>query len=338
MNYILTLILIFLFSFLIARFFSKKITNKFITITKKNNFLGKDMNKPNTPLVSELGGVPVIISFSLALLVTLIFYLIFSFNIFNIYNLFLLISIFLVIILIAFLGFVDDALGWKKGISQIQHFLFPIIISVPIIIFTLFFGKTSLFIPFFGDIYIGVLYSWILVPIAITATTNAFNLLAGYNGFEAGIGIIIFLTISIFAILESNIIILLILACWIGALSGFLIFNKFPAKIFPGDIITLVNGVIAGICAIILNLEILVAFLIIIYIIEFFIKAKHKFKTECFGIVLKDGTLKPRPERGSLIHFVLAKGKFTEKKLVHTFYLIQICISLLSLLFYFLFF
>lgn len=338
MSYIIYSLIFFLFSFLISRFFSKSLTKKFIKITKKNNYLGKDMNKPDKPLVSELGGVPVVLSFIFSLILTVLFYLIFSFNIFNLFNSFLLMSVFLMIILIAFLGFVDDTLGWKKGISQFQHFLYPLVFSLPILLFTLFSGKVSLFIPFIGDVYIGVLYSFLLVPIAITATTNAFNLLAGYNGFETGIGIIIFSTISLFAILEQNFVILIILACWIGSLSGFLIFNKFPAKIFPGDIITLVNGVLAGICSIILGLEILIAFLIILYIIEFVIKAKHKFKTECFGIVQKNGVIKPRPEKGSLIHYVLARGKFTEKKLVYTFYIIQFVISLLSILFYFLFF
>ncbi|MDD3178095.1 MAG: hypothetical protein PHR26_01115 [Candidatus ainarchaeum sp.] len=296
------------------------------------------MNKINKPLVSELGGIPVILSFIISLIFSFLFYIIFSFDIFNIYNLFILFSVFLIIMLIAFLGFIDDTLGWKKGISQFQHFLYPIIFSLPIILLTLFFGKTSFYIPLFGNLYIGVLYSFLLVPIAITATTNAFNLLAGYNGLEAGLGIIIFFTISIFTIFEQNFIILIILACWVGALFGFLHFNKFPSRIFPGDIITLVNGVLAGVCAIILNLEILIAFLIILFIIEFIIKAKYKFKTECFGIISKNGIIKPNPKKGSLIHFVLSKGVFTERKLVYFFYIIQILISVISLVLYFLIF
>jgi len=108
-------------------------------------------------------------------------------------------------------------------------------------------------------------------------------------------------------------------------------YNKFPAKVFPGDIITLINGVLVGISAIVLGLELLIAFLIILFIIEFIIKAKHKFKTECFGIVQKSGVIKPNPKGGSLTHFVLSKGKFTEPKLVFTFYIIQGVISLVSL-------
>jgi UDP-N-acetylglucosamine--dolichyl-phosphate N-acetylglucosaminephosphotransferase len=234
-----------------------------------------------------------------------------------------------------FIGVIDDIFGWKKGISQWQHFLFPLFFSVPIIIYTLLVGINQIYIPILGTIYIGFIYSWFLVPIAITATSNSFNLFAGYNGLEAGLGIIILSTISIFAFFKLNITLLIILAAWIGSLAGFIKYNKYPAKVFGGDIITLINGLFAGISAIVLQLEILIAFLIIIYIIEFIIKAKHRFSTECFGIIQKNGILKANPKGGSLIHFALNKGKFTERKLVNTFYLIQIGISVISLILFF---
>ncbi|NCC71654.1 hypothetical protein EOM09_08840 [bacterium] len=148
-------------------------------------------------------------------------------------------------------------------------------------------------------------------------------------------GIIIFLTISIFALFLGNFTLLFILFSWIGALLGFLKFNKFPSKIFPGDIITLVNGALVGVCAIVLNLEILVAFVILLFIIEFIIKAKHKFKTECFGIIKKNNVILPNPKGGSLIHFVLKLGNFTEQKLVFTFYLLQTLISVIAVVLFF---
>jgi UDP-N-acetylglucosamine--dolichyl-phosphate N-acetylglucosaminephosphotransferase len=170
----------------------------------------------------------------------------------------------------------------------------------------------------------------------MTAATNAFNLLAGFNGLEAGLSIIIFTTISFISFMQGNITLLIVLACWVGALIGFLKFNKYPSRIFPGDIVTLVSGSLAGISAIVLHMEFLIGFLVLLYIIEFFIKLSRNFKTECFGIPQRNGTIKPNPKGGSLTHLVLRTGKFTEKKLVWTFYIIQIIISGLTIMFYYL--
>lgn len=322
----------FVFSFLLSFFLVKK----FIKIISKTNYLGQDMNKPEKPLVCELGGLPVFLSFILTMLflflIDYIFFLNFSFVFFDFIEFTLII---LTIFLIFIIGFVDDILGWKKGISQIQHFSLPIIFSIPMIIYGIIYSLNNLYIPLIGNINFNLFYPFILIPIAITATTNAVNLLAGYNGIEAGMGLIIFLTIAIFSLFLGSFTLLVILFSWIAALLGFLIFNKYPSKIFPGDIITLINGALIGISAIVLQLEILIAFLIILFIIEFAIKAKHKFKTECFGIVQKNGIIKPNPKRGSLIHFVLSKGRFTEKKLVFTFYILQGIISVISLALFF---
>jgi UDP-N-acetylglucosamine--dolichyl-phosphate N-acetylglucosaminephosphotransferase len=326
------------FSFLLSLFFSIKLVSFFIKVISKTSFLGKDMNKINRPFVCELGGVPVFLSFILSILLVFllnyVFIIIFNLD-FSLLNLIQFSLVLLTLFLIFFLGFIDDILGWKKGISQIQHFLMPIIFSIPMIVYALIFDVSSIYIPLIGILNVSFIYAFIFVPVAITATSNSLNLLAGYNGFEAGMGIIIFLTISIFSLFLGNFTLLIILFAWIGALLGFLKFNKFPSKIFPGDIITLVNGAFIGICAIILGLELLIAFLIVLFILEFIIKARHSFKTECFGITLKNGIIKPNPKGGSLIHFVLRRGKFTEKKLVFTFYIIQGIISLISLILFY---
>ncbi|HPC10366.1 MAG TPA: hypothetical protein PLN85_04790 [archaeon] len=295
---------------------------------KQRGFVGKDMNKLHKPLVAELGGVPVFISFILSSF----FCILFSLNIID-FSLFLVLILMMTLMFI--IGILDDTLGWKKGIEQWQHFILPLLFSVPVIIYALIHNFNSIYIPFLGILNIGYIYAIVLVPIAITATTNAFNLLAGFNGVEAGMSIIIFITISIFALFKGNITLLLVLGAWIGALIGIYKYNKYPAKIFLGDAVTLVSGVLVGLSAIVLKLEWLIAFIYILYIIEFFIKASHNFKPECFGIPQKDGTLLARPDGGSLTHIVMRKGRFTEKQVVHIFYCLQTIICVIALLFFF---
>jgi len=329
-------ILTFILTLIMAIFVLLKITPWFIRITKDRGWFGRDMNKPEKTEVSELGGIPVYIGFVIAVLFALVLYYLFNLSVFGFIDITKLFLILITMSLIMFIGFVDDVLGWKKGISQLQHFIYPILFSIPMIIFAIIYQINSIYIPYFGALQLGLIYAWILVPIAIDATTNSFNLLAGFNGLEAGLSIIIFSTIGIITFFRGEITLLIILAAWIGALIGFLKFNRYPSKIFPGDIVTLVSGVLAGISAIVLRLEILIAFLIILYIIEFIIKASHSFKTECFGIPNKKGLLQANPKGGSLTQVILrlGAGKLTEKGLVNIFYFIQIFISLLTLFFF----
>ena len=293
------------------------------------------MNKFDKREVSELGGVPVFLGFSISILFTIAIYYLVSFSPYTFIDIKAMLLIILTMLFTLFVGFIDDVLGWKKGISQLQHFIFPILFSIPMVLFALFYGINNLYIPFIGVVNLGLFFAWIFVPLVMTSATNAFNLLAGFNGLEAGLSIIIFSTISIIAFIQGQVTLLIVLACWIGALIGFLKFNKYPSKIFPGDVVTLVSGSLAGISAIVLHMEFLIGFLVLLYVIEFFIKIAHSLKTECFGIPQKNGTIKPNPKGGSLTHVVLRTGIFTEKKLVWTLYIIQIIISIITILFYF---
>jgi len=327
-------IIIFIFSLFLSWFILLLITPRFIILARERGWTGKDMNKFDKREVSELGGVPVFFGFSLSILFTIAIYYLISFTPYTFIDIKALLLIILTMLLTLFVGFVDDVLGWKKGISHVQHFVLPILFSVPMILFAIFYGINNLYIPFIGTINLGLFFAWVFVPLVMTSATNAFNLLAGFNGLEAGLSIIIFSTISIIAFLQAQTTLLIVLACWIGALIGFLKFNKYPSKIFPGDVVTLVSGSLAGISAIVLHMEFLIGFLVLLYVIEFFIKIAHSLKTECFGIPQKNGTIKPNPKGGSLTHVVLRTGRFTERKLVWTFYTIQIIISIITILFY----
>jgi len=101
----------------------------FIKIISKTNFFGKDMNKFNKPNIPELGGLPVFLSFIISiLLVLLIYYLLIIIFDLEFYAIdFISFSLIIITLLLIFVvGFIDDILGWKKGISQIQHFIYPI--------------------------------------------------------------------------------------------------------------------------------------------------------------------------------------------------------------------
>ncbi|MFH1751985.1 MAG: hypothetical protein ABH821_03560 [archaeon] len=304
---LIAFILIFLAGFLVTFLVTPKLIKRF----HAKNLNGKDMNKFEKPLVAELGGIPVIFGFAFAIMIAIGF---FTYTPFNNIELVVLLAGFTTMLLIGFIGVVDDLIGWKKGIRQWQHALFPVFAALPLMALNV--GSKIMVFPFIGEVNFGIVYSLILIPFGVSAAANAFNLLAGFNGLEIGMGVITSVTLLVIALLLGRIEVVILLAAWLGALIGIFYFNWFPTKIFVGDAVTLMNGAMLASAAIIGNMEKVGIALIALLFIELIFKARHKFQSECFGIPQKDGTLRPRPEGGSFTHWVMRRGNFTEKQVV----------------------
>lgn len=297
----------------------------------KRGIMGKDMNKLSKPEIAELGGISPLLGVSLGI-ITAIF--IFTYLGFIDLNITILFASFLTVFLVGFIGVIDDLIGWKQGIRQWQHALFPLFAALPLMAVQA--GTDYLILPFVGAATIGIFYSLILVPLGITGAGNAFNMLAGFNGLEAGLGIIIISTLSIIAFMTGQTEALILGLAVLGALLAFLIYNWFPAKVFGGDSLTLMIGASIATISIIGNMEKIGISLIALHWIELGFKAKHKFQSENFGIPQKDGTLKPDPRGGSLTHFLMRLRPFTEKQLVMLIFGLQLAVSIIVfIMFYF---
>lgn len=88
----------------------------------------------------------------------------------------------------------------------------------------------------FGHTSIGI--GWLSIPLTIfwiVGVTNAINLIDGLDGLAAGVSGIATVSIFILSLLMGNITVALICAILLGSISGFLVYNFHPAKIFMGD-------------------------------------------------------------------------------------------------------
>ncbi len=304
---------------------------KFIKRMHEQGLTGKDMNKHHKPAVAELGGAVVFLGFSFG-----IFGAIFLSTYLNLIpiNLSLLFAGFSTIAMMAFIGVIDDVIGWKKGIRQWQHALFPVIAALPLMAIAA--GETSMALPILGTVNFGIIYSLIIIPLGVTGASNAFNMLAGFNGLEAGQGILLTLTLTIIALITGQYTAAVLGVAMVGALIAFLVFNWFPAKMFGGDSLTLMVGATLATMSIIGNMETYGAMLIGLFIIEFIIKARHRFKSECFGVPNKNGTLNASPKGGSITQLIMrkGKGKFTETGVVLRILAIQGLICCITFIYF----
>jgi len=312
-------------SFLVTLFF----TWRWIPIAKRAGLVGKDANKYALPEVADMGGVTVMAG----ILGGTLFYIALNTFVLNQteFNLALFATL-STILIITFVGIIDDFLGWKRGLSQLQKPLLTIPAVLPMMVINA--GHSSISLPIMGDINLGILYPLLFVPIGIIGASNGFNMLAGYNGLEAGMGAIIISAISIVAYFTGSGNIAMVGAITAAALLAFLAFNWYPAKIFPGNTFTYMIGAIIACLAILANVEKLAIMAFIPYFIDFILKARSRMKAEEFGKAQPDGSLlKPYEKYFGLPHIMIdvicrIKGKAYERDIVLSILIIEaICVA-----------
>lgn len=302
---------------------------------KQINLVWDDMNKLTSEKIAGSGGIAVILGFTAGVFVY-ISYRTFYLGTTNSF----LIEIFALLVSILFLagiGLIDDLFGWQQGgLSVKSRMLLVILAAVPLIAINA--GKSKVLLPFLGPTELGVIYPLVLIPIGMLGATTVFNFLAGFNGLEAGQGIILLSSLSIVSFLTGNTWLSLILLCMVASLLAFLLFNFCPAKVFPGDILTYPVGGLIAIVSILGNFEKIAVFFFIPYIIEFILKARGRFKKQSFGLPKSNSSLDLRYSKiYSLNHVSISLMKKlgvkpTEKKVVYSIWIFQIILILIGFL------
>ncbi len=308
---------------IIAFFVTYFSTPYFIKLLKLEGIVGYDLMKRGKPKIPEMGAPPVLFGFlgGIFAYIAAKTFLIGSINQTQLLHLMAAIT---TLIIITFIGVLDELtclikeregksgfeLFKRKGLSKIAQFLLPFPAAIPLMAISA--GVSIMAIPFFGVVDFGILYPLIIVPFAIVGAANATNMLAGFNGLQAGLGIVLSIFLGIYSYINGSFTAALLAFVFAASLLAFLKYNWYPAKIFPGGLDYLVGAVIAVI-AIVGNVEKFAFLCFLPWFVELFLKLRSKFKAENFGILQKDGTLKaPYKKVYSLTHIVMKLGKFKE--------------------------
>ncbi|MBT4166287.1 glycosyl transferase family 4 [archaeon] len=326
----LILMIAILSSFILSAVFIPR----WIIKCKRIGLLWEDMNKMGHPQnVASSGGVVVVMSFILGVL----FYIAIRTFIIQVneiaLNVFALLS---VILIFAVVGLIDDLLGWKHGgLSAMFRVFLALMASIPLVVINA--GTHFINTPF-GPIQLGIIYPLVFIPLGIAGAAVTYNFLAGFNGLEAGQGIIILSFLSFVAYATGSSWLSVIGLCMVASLMVFYYYNRFPAKVFPGDIMTYSIGALIAGMAILGNFERVAVFVFIPYIIEMGLKIRGRLKMQSFGLPDNNGGLKlPYQKIYGLTHlsiFILSrfKKKVYEKDVVYLVFLFQIIICLIALM------
>ena len=279
---------------------------KWIRKTRSIGLVGIDMNKPDRPKIPEAGGVTVIVGVALGILLYVFL------NTFYFSSNFYLIEIFAVVttvLLAGFVGFIDDILGWKSGVRQSTKVVSTIPRAIPLAVVNA--GHSVMVLPFIGPVDFGFFFPLVIIPVGIIGATNGFNMLAGYNGLESGMGIIILSALGFVAWVSGSSWVSMLSLCMVFALLAFLWYNRLPARIFPGDSFTYAVGATIACIAILGNMERLAMVLFMPYFFDMamFIRFRlfEKIRNiEAFAKVRTDGALElPHKKIYDFTHLVL---------------------------------
>ncbi len=292
---IVSLIVSFLTTFITVPWLIKQLTER--------GLLGVDHNKLNKPKIPEMGGLTVVIGFIAGVSTFLVINRVIDGDDFPI-----LAAPLLAVVGSALTGIMDDLFKLRQRVKAVIPFLFAIPVGVYVM------DKTTMsFI--FVTVDFGILMV-LIAPFGVTCAANAGNMLEGFNGLGAGLGIIISITLIAISFAQGINEPLILLFPLLGALFAFLWFNNYPAKIFPGDTLTLFMGATIACAAIIGDMKTIGAFLFIPMIIEFFLKLRGHFTSENYGTPDKEGFLSYSGRIESLTHLIMKKKRVNEKQLV----------------------
>lgn len=172
-----------------------------------------------------------------------------------------------------FIGFIDDYIKVVKkrnlGLTELQKTVMQLAVAVSYL-FTLarFAGVNFMWIPYLGIVRNTFLF-WFVGIIAIYCTVNAANFTDGIDGLCTSVTAVICVFFAAAAALRQLTGLSIVCCCLFGALLGFFVWNRNPARVMMGDVGSLFLGGMVTMFAFTLDMPWIIILIGIVYVMEF---------------------------------------------------------------------
>lgn len=287
---------------------SHELTRRWIRVSKSRGIVAKDIHKAEEREVADQGALPAAFISTMATLI-----------IAGLSNRLDFIAIAAVSMISLLVGMTDDLIR-LSALEKVFLGAMPFL-SIGSIIAS---STSGLPIPR------GVLP--IMAALVGAFSSNGVNILAGFNGLEAGLSIIVGSFISVHLALSGDTASLFVTTSFLAAYLAFLIFNFYPAKAFPGNGGTFHMG--AFLASVALARGLVLPFLVMMmpHAVDFFLKMASwgKAKRKGASSISETGHLVP-PSHYSLVSMLLRAKKMKELELVLLLYLFEGLLGLATL-------
>ncbi len=265
--------------------------------------IAEDINKAKPVRLASSGGIGVAFGMVFGILLY-IFGTTFIFN--PVLDITALMAVALSVSLVTFVGFIDDInvktekvmstdmKDIRQGLKQWQKPILTLVGALPLIAISA--GTSTITVPFLGIVNFGLVYPLLLIPLAVVFIPNAVNILGGFDGLQPAMILVasggLLLYEIIFGTGTSAYMGAFLAAMLFSAVLAFFPYNKYKARIIPGDSFTYAAGAGLAVIMIMGNAEAFGIIIFLPWVIEFFLHARRRFKVRDLGIRQKDGTLK----------------------------------------------
>jgi len=270
-----------------------------IKLLSRRGILSEDLHKEGKPKKPKIGGISIVLGFGASMIIAYL-----------LENSFLFLIVLLAFLVSATIGLLDDAYNFKQG----QKLVIPIVAAVPLLFL----------VPW-------QIATVVALFLAASVLQNWTNMLAGFNGLEAGLGLIMVSFLAAKSAGTAQVILLL----YAASLLAFLLFNKYPAKVFPGDVGTMPIGIIL-LSAYLLGAPLLsLCILLVPYVLDALLKFASvgiMTRTDHEPTEVRKGYLRPKQDYLSLPKVLMRLGRLREWQLVVLIWGIEILLGVVTLL------
>lgn len=225
------------------------------------------------------------------------------------------------------IGFLDDFEKIAKknnlGLTAKQKILLQVLLSLGIGIYMILGGNgTDVLIPFV-NVYVnfGVLFMPFVILTEV-AMSNGVNLSDGLDGLASSVTLVVAILLAVVGYTHDVYILTVSGLAIAGSLISFLVFNKYPAKIFMGDTGSMALGGVLSAIAIVSKTEFLLPIAGIIYVVESL--------SVIIQVIYFRKTGGKRFFRMAPIHHHFELGGMKEYNVVKLFTLVTVCSSVIA--------
>ena len=255
-------------------YFIKKLTEKGI--------LARDYYKREMTMIPDRGGMAILLVAMVCFSLNTLF---FKFSTTNYVAL-------IVIAMFGLFGILDDIID----IGRVTKLLLMYYCSYPLIQYA---THTAFILPTIGSIELGILYLQFIVPTYVLVASNLVNMHSGFNGLASGLSVIVLISLIIKSFLIGDVEYIMAVVSVTGATLGYFMYDRYPSKIFWGNVGSLTIGAAIGTIIVIQGFIISGFIMLIPHTINFLMYAywrAMKFPVAKFGKEREDGTLEvPNP-------------------------------------------
>lgn len=175
----------------------------------------------------------------------------------------------------SFVGVIDDAInifGSGRGAAGLRGPVkFMLITAVGLALgwfFAYKLGWTTILVPFFGDIEVGIAGMILIFAFAVVATSNAVNITDGLDGLSGGLAMLSYGSFGVIALFQGNMLLFGFCMTVVGWLLSYIWFNVPPARFMMGDTGSFALGAGLGVVAMMTNSFLLLPIIGLPFVIE----------------------------------------------------------------------